>query len=68
MDNEALFDQFIQDVLHINTNTVKLCITVCIYSFLALITTADENIDTFLHDTHSSTSARTAASSIIIGP
>ena len=68
MDNEALFDQFIQDFLQVNTNTVKLQIFVFIYSVWVLITTMDESIDTFLSEIHSQKSARTAASSIIIVP
>ena len=42
MYNKYLFNQFLQDVIQVNTNHVNLNITGFIDSFGALITTADE--------------------------
>ena len=68
MDNGFIFDQFLQDVLQVNTDCVMLQITVFIDFFGALITTTDEDIDTFVYDTYSSNSARAAAARIVITP
>ena len=46
MDYQYLFGHFIQDVIQVNTNHMSLNITGFIDSFGALITTADEDIDT----------------------
>ena len=66
MYNKYLFNQFLQDVIQVNTNTVRLKITAFIDSFGALIATIYEDINTFVCDTQSSNSARAAAVRIFI--
>ena len=68
MYNKYLFNQFLQDVIQVNTNHVRLKITGFIDSFGALIATIYEDIDTFVCDTQSSKSAREAAVRIFIKP
>ena len=68
MYNISLFKNVIQDVIQVNTNHVRLKITGFIDSFGALIATTNEEINTFLCDTHSSNSAKAAAVRILIKP
>ena len=68
MYNKYLFNQFLQDVIQVNTNNVRLNITGFIESFGELIATTDEDTHTFVCDTHSSNSARVTAVSILIKP
>ena len=68
MENEDIYDQFLQDVLQVNNDHVRLYIAVFIESFVAIVTTTDEDIDTFVHDTHSPNNERAASSSTLIVP
>ena len=67
MDNQAISNQFLRDVLQVNINNMRLYINIFIDYFMVLFTTTDEDIDTFVSDTHSSNSAREASARIIIG-
>ena len=53
MDNQALFNQFLLDVLQVNINHMRLNINSFVESFMDIITLTDEDIDTFVCDTHS---------------
>ena len=53
MDNQDIFDQFLQDVLQTSTNCMSLEIIAFIESFRALISTTYDDINTFVWDTNS---------------
>ena len=53
MYNKYLFNQFLQDVIQVNTNNARLKINGFIDSFGEIIATTDEDIDTFVWNTHS---------------
>ena len=53
MYNKHLFNQFLQDVIQVNTNNVRLNITGFIESFGELIDRTDEDIYTFVCNTQS---------------
>ena len=53
MENEDIYDQFLQDVLQVNTNHVGINITGFIDSFGDIIATADDDINNFVWDTQS---------------
>ena len=54
MDNKILLNQFIQDFIQVKTDCMILNITIFIDSFWGIIATTDEEIDTFVRNTHSS--------------
>ena len=68
MYNKSIFNQFLQDVIQVNTNHVRPKITVFIDYFGALIDMMDEEINTFVCDTHSSNIARAEAVRILTEP
>ena len=66
MDYQYLFGHFIQDVIQVNTDRMRLLITGFAYSFGSLITTTDEDIDNFMCNTYSSKISRAEADRILI--
>ena len=67
MDNQAIFNKFLQYFLQVNMHYVRLYIISFVDYFGQLIKTKDDDIDTFVRDTHTPNSAREAESRIIIG-
>ena len=68
MDNQDIFNQFLQDVLQVNINHVRLDINGFAESFREIITLTDEDIDTFVINAHSSNSTMESSSRVLIGP
>ena len=66
MNDPAIFNDFIQNVMGINTLRVRNVITNFVPTFSNLLTTTDDEIATFVSTTHSSNSARGNTQKILI--
>ena len=66
MDDENLFELFVQNTLSIISRRVRDEITSFVASFRDLLATSDDDIDNFVKETHSSNSARNANAKILI--
>lgn len=66
MDDPVVFSQFLQNTLGITTPRVLTEITNFSETFQELLSATDSDIDTFVKETHSSNSARTANQRVLI--
>ena len=66
MDDDNLFELFLQNTLSIANRRVRDEITNFVETFRDLLATTDADIDTFVKETHSSNSARPANAKILI--
>ena len=66
MDDKNLFEEFLRDTLRIQSRRVRDSITEFISTFRDLLSSADDDIYTFVKETHSSNSARAANQKILI--
>ena len=66
MDNPAIFDTFLQNVLGVTLVRTRKLITEFTPTFGSLLGITDDDIDTFSKEAHSSNSARTATQRIMI--
>ena len=66
MDDDNLFELFLQNTLSITTGRVRDEITSFVATFRDLLATTDNDIDTFVKETHNSNSARNANTKILI--
>ena len=66
MDNQQAFQHFIQTTLNVNVVRVRDTIYDFVDTFGALLSVTDNDIDSFVKDTHSSNSGRAAAAKVLI--
>ena len=66
MDDENLLEEFLRDTLSVQSRRVRDSITEFTPTFRDLLSTTDDDIDTFVKETHSSNSARAANQKILI--
>lgn len=66
MDDDNIFEVFLRDRLGLQNRRVRDAITEFITTFRDLLASTDEDIDTFVKETHSSNSARAANQKVLI--
>ena len=66
MNDSAIFDTFVQNILGVSTPRARNAITAFVSTFNDLLSTTDEEIDAFVATTHSANSARAANAKILI--
>ena len=66
MNNQVVFQDFIQTTLNITTARVRTTIYDFVNTFQALLSVTESDIDSFVKDTHSSNVGRAAAAKVII--